>query len=74
MKMVCKSVYESMDDWKFYIEQAQERDADNAINELVMLRRSFLRKSKATADRLQRLIAVGISVYERRFNCIWVPF
>ena len=72
--MTCRSEMESEEAWSYYLHQAEEKDAYDAIGEVLRLARNFESQHKPTSERMHKMFDAGSAIYSERFGSEWVPF
>lgn len=72
--MTCMVGMESQKAWRYYMRQATEQEAYDAINQAQRLALRFRTKHEPTSQRMKKLIDEGVAIYEKRFGKAWVPF
>ena len=74
MSMACRAEIESEDIWRYYLERASEKEAYDAIDEVLRLALVFENQHKPSSVRMHKMFEAGASLYAERFGTEWVPF
>jgi len=73
-KTTCRSEMDSEEAWSDYLHRADEKEAHDAIGEVLMFARHFERKHAPWGDRMHKMFDAGAAIYAERFGSEWVPF